>query len=86
MPVTVEKLQRILLLSALDLDQLAQLQAYAVVKHYSRGEIILHEGDPLVDLIPFHENPDTNSLVFYSFPLRPAPLRPICIKLKVKRY
>ncbi len=47
MPVTVEQLQRILLLSGLDMDQLAQLQAHAVVKQYLRGEIILHEGDCL---------------------------------------
>jgi CRP-like cAMP-binding protein len=47
MHVTVEQLQRILLLSGLDLDQLAQLQAHAVVKQYVRGETILYEGDRL---------------------------------------
>jgi len=47
MRVTVEQLKQISLLSGLDLDQLAQLQAHAVVKRYLRGEIILHEGDRL---------------------------------------
>ena len=47
MHVTVEQLQRILLLSGLDLDQLARLQAHAVVKQYVRGETILYEGDRL---------------------------------------
>ncbi|BAZ66171.1 MAG: Crp/Fnr family transcriptional regulator [Pelatocladus maniniholoensis HA4357-MV3] len=47
MRVTVEQLRQISLLSALDLDQLAQLQIYAVIRKYSRGEIILHEGDRL---------------------------------------
>jgi CRP/FNR family transcriptional regulator, cyclic AMP receptor protein len=47
MHVTVEQLQRILLLSGLDLDQLAPLQAHAVVKQYVRGETILYEGDRL---------------------------------------
>jgi CRP/FNR family cyclic AMP-dependent transcriptional regulator len=47
MQVTVEQLQRILLLSGLDLDTLARLQSHAEVKSYSRGEVVLHEGDPL---------------------------------------
>lgn len=47
MRVTVEQLKQISLLSGLDLEQLAQLQAHAVVKRYLRGEIILHEGDRL---------------------------------------
>jgi CRP/FNR family transcriptional regulator, cyclic AMP receptor protein len=47
MQVTIEQLQQILLFSALDLEQLAQLQAHAAVKQYWRGEIILHEGDRL---------------------------------------
>ena len=47
MGVTVEQLRQILIFSGLDLDQLAQLQAHAVVKQYLRGEIILHEGDRL---------------------------------------
>ncbi len=47
MRVTVEQLQQIPLFSGLDLDHLAQLQIHAVVKQYSRGEIILHEGDRL---------------------------------------
>jgi len=47
MRVTVEQLQQILLFSELDLDRLAQLKTRAVVKQYSRGEIILHEGDRL---------------------------------------
>jgi CRP/FNR family transcriptional regulator, cyclic AMP receptor protein len=47
MQVTVEQLQHISLFSKLELHQLIQLQAHAVVKQYLRGEIILHEGDPL---------------------------------------
>lgn len=47
MRVAIEQLRQISLLSGLDLDQLTQLQAYAVAKQYSRGEIILHEGDRL---------------------------------------
>lgn len=47
MRVTVEQLQQISLFSGLDLNQLAQLQTQAVVKQYSRGEIVLHEGDRL---------------------------------------
>jgi CRP/FNR family transcriptional regulator, cyclic AMP receptor protein len=47
MRVTVEQLQQIPLFCGLDLDQLAQLQTHGVVKQYSRGEIILHEGDRL---------------------------------------
>lgn len=47
MRVTVEQLRQISLFSGLDLDRLAQLQAHAVVKQYSRGEIIFHEGDRL---------------------------------------
>jgi len=47
MQVKVEQLRGILLLSGLDMDQLAQLQAHAVVKQHLRGEIILHEGDCL---------------------------------------
>jgi CRP/FNR family transcriptional regulator, cyclic AMP receptor protein len=47
MRVSVEQLQQISLFSGLELDQLAQLQLHAVVKLYSRGEIILHEGDRL---------------------------------------
>ena len=47
MQVKVEQLRGILLLSGLDLDQLTQLQAHAVVKQHLRGEIILHEGDCL---------------------------------------
>jgi CRP/FNR family transcriptional regulator, cyclic AMP receptor protein len=47
MRVTVEQLQQISLFSGLDLEQLAQLQTHGVVKQYSRGEIILHEGDRL---------------------------------------
>lgn len=44
MQVTMKQLQQIPLFSGLTLDQLAQLQAHAVVKHYLPGEIILHEG------------------------------------------
>lgn len=44
MQVTMKQLQQIPLFSGLALDQLAQLQAHAVVKHYLPGEIILHEG------------------------------------------
>lgn len=47
MQVAIEQLRQISLLSGLDFDQLAQLQTHAVVKRYSRGEIILHEGDRL---------------------------------------
>jgi hypothetical protein len=47
MLVTIEQLQQISFFSGLDIDQLAQLQTHAVVKQYSRGEIILHEGDRL---------------------------------------
>ncbi|WP_375498747.1 hypothetical protein [uncultured Nostoc sp.] len=47
MQVTVEQLQQIPFFFRLALDQLAQLQTYAVVKQYLRGEIILHEGDRL---------------------------------------
>lgn len=47
MQVTMKQLQQIPLFSGLTLDQLAQLQAQAVVKHYLPGEIILHEGDRL---------------------------------------
>ncbi|MFB2770880.1 Crp/Fnr family transcriptional regulator [Pelatocladus sp. BLCC-F211] len=47
MRVTVEQLRQISLLSGLELDQLAQLQIHAVIRPYSRGEIILHEGDRL---------------------------------------
>ncbi|MBD1997218.1 Crp/Fnr family transcriptional regulator [Leptolyngbya sp. FACHB-541] len=47
MQVTIDQLQQIPLLSKLDLDQLAHLQARAAVKHYLQGEIILHEGDRL---------------------------------------
>jgi CRP/FNR family transcriptional regulator, cyclic AMP receptor protein len=47
MQATVEQLQQILILSRLDLEQLAQLQAQARIKQYLRGEIILHEGDRL---------------------------------------
>ena len=47
MRVTIEQLQQIPLFSGLDRDQLLQLQAHAVIKQYSRGEIILHEGDRL---------------------------------------
>ena len=47
MRVTIEQLQQILLFSRLNLEQLVQLQDHAVVKQYSRGEIILHEGDRL---------------------------------------
>jgi len=47
MKATTEQLQQIPLLSKLALDQLAQLQAHAAVKHYLQGEIILHEGDRL---------------------------------------
>ena len=47
MQVTVEQLQQLPLFSGLDLEQLIQLQAHAVVKQYLRGEIILHEGDRL---------------------------------------
>ncbi len=47
MQVTMEQLQEIPLFSGLALDQLAQLQAHAVVKHYLPGEIILHEGERL---------------------------------------
>lgn len=47
MRVTVEQLQQISLFSGLDLNQLGQLQTQAVVKQYSRGEIVLHEGDRL---------------------------------------
>jgi CRP/FNR family cyclic AMP-dependent transcriptional regulator len=47
MRVEIEQLQQISLFSELDLDRLAQLQTHALVKEYFRGEIILHEGDPL---------------------------------------
>jgi CRP/FNR family transcriptional regulator, cyclic AMP receptor protein len=47
MHVTLEQLQQILIFSGLEMDQLAQLQAHAAIKQYSRGEIILHEGDRL---------------------------------------
>ena len=47
MQVTIEQLQQISLFSGLDRDQLVQLQTHAVVKHYLRAEIILHEGDRL---------------------------------------
>ena len=47
MQVTVEQLQQIPLFSKLDLEQLVQLQARAIVKRYSHEEIILHEGDRL---------------------------------------
>jgi CRP-like cAMP-binding protein len=47
MQVTMKQLQQIPLFSGLAFDQLAQLQAHAVVKHYLPGEIILHEGDRL---------------------------------------
>lgn len=49
MQATVEQLQKILILSRLDRDRLTQLQPHAIVKPYSREEIILHEGDPLPD-------------------------------------
>lgn len=47
MRVMIEQLRQISLFSELDLEQLTQLQAYAVVKQYLRREIILHEGDRL---------------------------------------
>jgi CRP-like cAMP-binding protein len=47
MQVTMKQLQQIPLFSGLAFDQLAQLQAHAVVKHYLPGEIILHEGERL---------------------------------------
>lgn len=47
MQATVEQLQQILILSRLELDQLSPLQSHARIKRYSRGEIILHEGDHL---------------------------------------
>ena len=47
MQVTIEQLQQVPLFSALELDQLAQLQVHTVVKQYLCGEIILYEGDPL---------------------------------------
>ena len=47
MRVTVEQLQHIPLFSRLDLEQLVQLQAHAIVKRYLHEEIILHEGDCL---------------------------------------
>jgi CRP/FNR family transcriptional regulator, cyclic AMP receptor protein len=47
MQATVEQLQQISLFSGLNLAQLALLQTHAVVKQYSHGEIVLHEGDRL---------------------------------------
>ena len=47
MQATVGQLQQISLFSELELNQLTQLQAHSVVKHYLHGEIILHEGDRL---------------------------------------
>jgi CRP-like cAMP-binding protein len=48
MRVTVEQLQQLPLFPGLDLEYLAHLQTHAAVKQYSRGEIILHEGDRLL--------------------------------------
>jgi CRP/FNR family transcriptional regulator, cyclic AMP receptor protein len=45
--ITPEQIQQIAIFSALDPDQLAQLQCHALLKHYAQGEIILHEGDRL---------------------------------------
>jgi CRP/FNR family transcriptional regulator, cyclic AMP receptor protein len=47
MRVEIEQLQQISLFSGLNLDQLKQLQTDAVLKQYSRGEIILLEGNQL---------------------------------------
>lgn len=47
MRITIEQLQQLPLFSGLDFDHLVQLQTHATVKPYSRGEIILHEGDRL---------------------------------------
>jgi CRP-like cAMP-binding protein len=47
MQATIEQLQRILLLSGLEVEQLTQLQAHAVVQSYARGAVILYEGEPL---------------------------------------
>jgi CRP-like cAMP-binding protein len=47
MLVTTEHLQQISIFSGLELDHLQQLQPYAAVKQYLRGEIVLHEGDRL---------------------------------------
>lgn len=47
MLVTIEQLQKISIFSVLDDDQMAQLQAHAVVKKYLCGEVIFYEGDRL---------------------------------------
>jgi CRP-like cAMP-binding protein len=47
MLVTTEQLQQISIFSGLESEQLVQLQPHTGVKHYLRGEIILHEGDRL---------------------------------------
>jgi CRP/FNR family transcriptional regulator, cyclic AMP receptor protein len=47
MRVSIEQLQQIPIFSKLDSNQLAVLQAHAVIQQYSQGEIILHEGDRL---------------------------------------
>jgi len=49
MQATIEQLQRILLLSGLEIEQLAYLQAHATVQSYVRGAVILYEGDFLPD-------------------------------------
>jgi CRP-like cAMP-binding protein len=49
MQATIEQLQRILLLSGLEIEQLAHLQAHARVQSYVRGAVILYEGEPLPD-------------------------------------
>ena len=47
MQATTEDLRQLSIFAGLESDELAQIQRYAAVKAYQRGEIILHEGDSL---------------------------------------
>jgi CRP/FNR family transcriptional regulator, cyclic AMP receptor protein len=47
MQITAEQLRQIAIFAELEPEQLAQLQPHAVIQHYAKGEIIVHEGDRL---------------------------------------
>jgi len=47
MQATIEDLRKISILAELESDELAQLQPYAAIRTYQRGEIVFHEGDRL---------------------------------------
>ena len=44
MQATTEDLRQLSIFAGLESDELAQIQLYAAVKSYLRGEIVLHEG------------------------------------------